>query len=143
MEKESYTSSITANVTPSEAFNGICKVSEWWGSIEGETNKLNDVFTYRPGETWVNFKITEFIPQKKIVWHVTDCFLHWQNDKTEWKNTDVIFEIAEKNGSTTINFTHRGLVPGIECYDGCVKGWDQYFGGSLLKLLNSGVGQPK
>ena len=142
MKKENYNSSITANITANEAFNGICKVSAWWGNIEGDTEKLNDVFTYRPGNTWVNFKITEFIPGKKIVWHVTDCFLHFQNDKTEWKNTDVVFEIEKNGNSTQINFTHIGLVPGVECYNGCVKGWDQYVKGSLLKLLTTGKGQP-
>jgi hypothetical protein len=143
MKNENYNCSITANFTAKEAFNGICKVTEWWGNIEGSTKNLNDVFTYHPNETWVNFKITEFIPDKKIVWHVTDCFLHFQNDKTEWKDTDVVFEIEENGNSTQINFTHVGLVPGVQCYEGCVKGWNQYFKNSLLKLLTTGKGQPR
>ena len=142
MKNQDYNCSITANITANDAFKGICNVSAWWGKIEGETESLNDVFTYRPGNTWVNFKITECIAGKKIVWHVTDCFLHWQNDKTEWKNTDVVFDISENGNSTQINFTHIGLVPEVECYEGCVKGWDQYFKGSLLKLLTTGKGTP-
>ena len=143
MKSENYHCSITVNITPDEAFRGICKVTEWWGKkIEGKTEKLNDVFTYHPNDTWVNFTITESIPGKKIVWHVTDCFLHWQKDKTEWKNTDVVFEIAGKGDSTQIDFTHIGLVPEVECYAGCVKGWDQYFKDSLFKLLTTGTGQP-
>src|SRR5579872_2075656 len=117
MRNENYNTSISLNITPDEAYKGICNVSEWWGKIEGNTKNLNDIFTYRPGETWVKFKITEAIPGTKIVWHVTDCFLHWQKDKTEWKNTDVVFEIAENNGTTKINFTHIGLVPEVECYN--------------------------
>ncbi len=76
-------------------------------SFNGETEKLNDVFAYHPNDTWVTFKITECIPDKKIVWHVTDCYLHFQNNKTEWNNTDVVFEIAKNGNSTQINFTHR------------------------------------
>jgi len=143
MKNENYNCTITANITANEAFNGICKVTEWWSkNIDGNTGKLNDVFTYHPNDTWVTFRITEYIPGKKIVWHVTDCYLHFQNDKTEWKNTDVVFDISANGNSTQINFTHIGLVPEAECYAGCVKGWDQYFKGSLLKLLATGKGQP-
>jgi hypothetical protein len=143
MKNENYNCSINAKITAEEAFRNICNVTGWWSKdIDGNTKKLNDVFTYHPGETWVRFEITESVPNKKIVWHVTDCFLHFQNDKTEWKNTDVVFEIAEKENSTQINFTHVGLVPEVECYAGCVKGWDQYFKGSLYKLLTTGKGQP-
>ncbi len=35
-----------------------------------------------------------------------------------------------------------GLSPEVECYEGCVKGWDQYFKGNLFKLLTTGKGQP-
>jgi len=41
--------------------------------------------------------------------------------------------LAENANSTQINFTHFGLAPEVECYEGCVNGWDQYFKGSLLK----------
>ena len=143
MKSENYNRSITANVNPIEAFNSICKVNEWWGkNIDGQTVKLNDVFTFHAGDTWVTFKITESDPGKKIVWHVTGCFLHWLNNKTEWNDTDVVFEISEKGDATEINFTHVGLVPQVECYNNCVKGWDQYFKGSLLNLLTTGKGQP-
>ncbi len=143
MKNENYNSSITANVTPAEAFNSICKVTEWWSkNIDGKTEDLNDVFTYHPGDTRVTFKITEFNPDKKIVWHVTDCYLHWLTDKTEWTNTDVVFEIVEKGDATQITLTHIGLVPQVECYEGCVKGWNFFIGESLRKLITEGQGQP-
>ncbi|MFT3934986.1 MAG: SRPBCC domain-containing protein [Chitinophagaceae bacterium] len=143
MKNENYHSSIAANVTAGDAFNAVCTPTAWWGkSITGNTEKLKGVFKYHPNDTWVDFEITEYVPNKKVVWHVTDCFLHFQNNKTEWKGTDVVFEIAEKDGSTQIDMTHVGLVPAVECYAGCVKGWDQYFKGSLLQLLTTGKGQP-
>ena len=76
MGNKDFNCSISVNKTPTEAFKAICKVTEWWSkNIEGETEKLNDVFTYRPGETWVTFKITECNPDKKIVWVLQD----WKN----------------------------------------------------------------
>ena len=143
MNNENYKSSITATVTPTEAFNDICKVTEWWSkNVDGKTDGLHDVFTYHPGDTWVTFKITEFDPDKKIVWHVTDCYLHWLADKTEWKNTDVFFEISENEKGTQITLTHVGLVPEVECYEGCVKGWNFFIGESLRKLITEGKGNP-
>jgi hypothetical protein len=143
MENQDYTCSITAQTTAPEAFENICRVSEWWAiGYEGKSHKLNDVFTVRFGDTWVTFKLTEVIAGKKIAWHVTDCFLHWLNDKTEWKNTDVVFEILEKENATQINFTHVGLAPQVECYDTCIKGWNEYITGSLSNLIATGKGQP-
>ena len=55
---------------------------------------------------------------------------------------DVVFEIVPANNSTKINFTHIGLQPQVECYNDCVKGWDQYVKGSLLELITKGKGQP-
>lgn len=105
--------------------------------------KLNDIFTVRFAETFVTMKIIEFVPEKKVVWNVTDCYPHWLADKNEWKNTRIVFELSAEGDSTRIDFTHIGLEPQVECYDACVKGWDQYFKGSLVKLINEGKGLPE
>ena len=131
------------NTTAHEVFKGICQVSEWWAkNFEGKAEKLNDVFSVRFGETFVTFKITGVIAKKKIVWHVTDCYLHWLTNKTEWQDTHVVFEISSESNSTKVSFTHVGLIPQIECYKDCIKGWTQYVTESLPKLLTEGKGQP-
>ena len=143
MEKQDFTTTILVDQTPTHAFNAINNVREWWSkNVDGNTEKLNDVFTYLSRDTWVTFKIIESVTDKKIVWHVTDCYLPSFKDKTEWKNTDVVFEISEHGNSTQINFTHIGLVPEVECYNACIKGWTQYVTVSLLNLLSKGKGQP-
>ncbi len=103
----------------------------------------SDTFRIEFGATWVNFKITEAIPDKKITWYVTDSFLPWLIDKTEWNDTEVVFEISATNDSTKIDFTHVGLVPGIECYENCEKGWTRFVTVSLPKFLNEGKGLPE
>lgn len=142
MENKNFTATIEVRKSAQEVCKGICNINEWWGHIEGSTEKLNDVFTYRPNNTWVKFKITACNDQR-IAWHVTDCFLHFQNDKTEWTNTDVVFEIIERENSTQINFTHVGLVPEVECYNACSGGWTHYIKVSLLQFLTTGKGQLK
>ena len=144
MEQQNYQCSIAADFTPGEAFDGIGRVNEWWAKkIEGSTNKLNDVFTVHFGETFVTFKVTESVPGKKVAWKVTNCYLPWLNDKTEWNGTTVVFEISPLGDETQITMTHIGLVPAVECYNGCEAGWNKYFKGSLFKLLTEHAGIPQ
>ena len=103
---------------------------------------MGDVFTARVGETFVTFNITGLIPNTKIVWTVVNCYFPWLKNKTVWTGTKIIFEVSNENDLTTLNLTHLGLVPQSECYDNFVNGWRVYVQGSLMKLLNEGIGQP-
>ena len=145
MKKQDYSASITVNATAHEAFTSINSVSKWWTeNLEGSSQKLNDEFTVRFDDIHVSKqKLVEVIPDKKVVWLVTDSKLNFVKDKHEWTNTKISFEIAEKDGKTQINFTHVGLVPGVECYNDCTNAWDQYIKGSLFKLLTNGKGTPE
>jgi hypothetical protein len=144
MNQQNYQSSIAADFTPREAFEAINKVNEWWAkNFEGSAEKLNDVFTVHFGETFVTFKVTESIPGKKIAWKVTDCWLPWLKDKTEWNGTTVQFEIVPLGDETRITMTHIGLVPEVECFGACEAGWNKHFKGSLLKLLTEHAGVPQ
>jgi len=75
MENTSYNCTFTVPNTLQEVYQSICNVNGWWGHAKGNTHKQDDEFTYQVNDTWVNFKITEMIPGKKIVWSVTDCHL--------------------------------------------------------------------
>ena len=145
MENQDYNATIMVSQSANEAFKNINRVSKWWTeNLEGDSENLNGVFTVDfGGNNFVTHKLIEVIPDKKIVWLVTDCHLSWFKDKTEWTNTKMNFEISSEGDSTAIRFTHIGLVPEVECYDNCVKGWDQYIKGSLFKLITEGTGQPQ
>ena len=145
MKKEDYNATLVVSQSANEVFKSINSVSKWWTeNLEGDSENLNGVFTADfGGGNFVTHKLIEVIPNKKVVWLVTDCYLSWLKDKTEWTNTKMSFEISTKDNSTQMSFTHVGLVPEVECYDMCVKGWDQYVKGSLLKLITEGNGQPQ
>src|SRR5688572_6415205 len=117
---------ISVNKSPHEVFDAINDVKAWWiGSIEGDANKVGSVFnyTYKTFHTSTQ-KVTELVPDKKIVWAVTDATLSFANNKSEWKGTEIIFEIVSKGGETEVRFTHKGLTPQFECYEACSGGWD-------------------
>ena len=144
MNSQNYTTTFTVDQTPEEAFAAINNVRAWWtGEIEGSADKLGDEFTYRhPDVHYSKQKITEFIPGKKVVWRVVDAYLNFTEDKAEWKDTEITFEIAKKGDQTEIRFTHLGLVPEFECFDSCSNAWGYYINGSLRHLITAGKTQP-
>jgi len=145
MKKQDYTVNITVDATEQEAFNAINSVTKWWTeNLEGSSKKLNDEFTVRFDDVHMSKqKLVEVVPGKKVVWLVTDSKLSFVKDKHEWTNTKISFDIAEKAGKTQIRFTHIGLVPDVECYNGCSNAWGLYIKGSLFKLLSEGKGAPE
>ncbi len=143
MKPQNYSSSISVNLSPQETLERISRVSDWWtASVTGSSRVPGDKFGVRWGETFVDFEVAEMIPDERVVWLVTDCNLAFITDKTEWKNTKVVWDLSQENGKTRVTMTHVGLVPGVECYANCEAGWNFYFTKSLLKLLTEGKGLP-
>lgn len=144
MSTKNFHTAITVNASAEEAMKKINQVNKWWAKkVKGKSEKLNDQFTVDFGETFVDFQISELIPNKKLVWLVTDCNLHWINNKKEWNGTEVVFEISSARNKTKIDFTHIGLVRGAECYEDCEVGWTEHITDSLVKLINEGKGKPQ
>lgn len=144
MKNQNFTTTLLVDQTPEEVFNAITNPRGWWsGQIEGDTDKLGAEFTYCvPDVHYSKQKITEFIPGKKVVWHVMDNHMSFISDKNEWTDTKVIFEISKKGNKTELVFTHEGLTPEGECYDACSPAWTQYVQHSLLSLITTGKGDP-
>jgi len=145
MKEENYHTSITVEATAHEAFESINSVSKWWTeNLEGGSQKLNDEFTVRFGDVhYSKQKLVEVVPDKKVVWLITDSKLNFLKDKREWNNTKISFEISSQNDKTKIHFTHIGLVPEIECFDACSNAWSQYIQQSLWSLITKGSGRPE
>ncbi len=144
MFDQDFTTTFLVDQTPEEAFAAINNVRGWWSvEIDGNTDKLGAEFKYHYQDVHrCTFKITEFVPGKKVVWHVLDNYFNFVQDKTEWTGTDVVFEIAQKGDKTEVYFTHVGLVPAYECYDVCANAWGSYITSSLRNLMTTGKGQP-
>ena len=144
MNNQNYSTTFAVDQTPEEAFAAINNVRGWWTGdpgVEGSTDKLGDEFTYRYEDVhYSKQKITELVPGKKVVWLVSDARLNFAKDKTEWKGTEITFEISKKGKQTEIRFTHVGLVPQFECFDSCSDAWGSYINGSLRKLITTGNG---
>jgi hypothetical protein len=144
MENRSYSTSFTVDQSSSQVFDAINNVGGWWsGQIEGETGRLGAAFTYRYKDMHRSKQaIVEFVPGKRVAWHVVDSNLSFLKDKSEWNGTDIIFDITEQAGKTELRFTHAGLAPEIECYDSCSNAWGMLVNGNLRNLITTGRDQP-
>lgn len=144
MKKKNFHRTITVNASAADTMKKISQVNGWWAkNFTGKAEKLNDKFSVHFGKTFVDFQISELIPNEKVVWKVTDCNLHWIENKKEWNGTEVVFEISGKKNETQLDFTHVGLVPGAECYDDCETGWTGHVTLSLARFINEGKGTPE
>ncbi len=122
-------------------FDCIKEVSKWWNreDFEGNSSKLNDEFVIcHPGRHYSKQKLIEVVPNEKVVWLVTDSKLDWLEDKHEWTNTKMIFEITTKGDQTVLHFTHEGLIPEKECYEMCERGWNMVIKERLFNFVAVG-----
>jgi uncharacterized protein YndB with AHSA1/START domain len=144
MKQQDFTTAFIVDQSPQEIFRAINNVRGWWsGTIEGDTDKLGAEFTYQ----YKNFhrskqRVTELIPNERVVWHVTDADLSSFSNKSEWIGTDIVFEIAPKGGKTELRFTHAGLVPAFQCYGDCSGAWGALVNTNLRNLIVTGKNQP-
>jgi len=151
MKNQSYSTSIEVGASPEAVFGDINDVPAWWireaggatTEFEGKSSNLGDEFTLRHTEVhYSKHKLIEVIPNKKIVWLVTDSRLAWiKENKEEWTGTKMIFEIVPEGEKTLLIFTHEGLVPQLECYEHCVHFWERVIGEWLYNFIIERAGK--
>jgi hypothetical protein len=143
MAKKNFTASIELEKSSRDVFKAITHdVAKWWDGkdLTGSSTKLNDEFTIIHEDVhYSKQKLIEIIPDKKIVWLVTESKLNWlEKDKNEWTNTKMIFRITPKGDMTGVKFIQEGLVPEKECYSRCAQGWDMVIREWLFNFITNG-----
>ena len=141
---DNFTTTFLVDQNPTEVFDAIANVRGWWsGNIEGVTDLLGAQFTYRYRDIhYSKQEITEFVPAQRVTWQIVDSSLNFTSDPNEWTGTEIEFEISDRNGQTEVRFTHKGLVPALECFKDCSDAWSYYVNDSLRPLITSGQGLP-
>jgi len=143
MNDQNFSTTMLVDQTPREVFDAINNVRAWWlESAEGNSQKTGDVFSVQFEDLHYTVqKLTEVIPNEKVVWLITDSDLSFVRNHHEWTNTKAVFEITKQGAKTELRFTHVGLVPEFDCFNDCSNGWTFYLG-SLFNLITTGKGQP-
>jgi len=143
MNDRNFTTRFTVDQAPETVHMAINNVRGWWSAgIEGHADKVGDKFTHQVLDLHrCEIAVTDMVPGKRVVWTVLDNYFSFTKDETEWKDTNIVFEIARAGDKTELKFTHVGLVPEYECYNICKDGWQTYIN-SLRDLIATGKGQP-
>jgi uncharacterized protein YndB with AHSA1/START domain len=144
MNNNDFTTSFLVDKSPKEVFEAINNVRGWWKEdLTGGTSDLNDEFSVHFGDIhYSRHKLTEVVPDTKVVWLTTDGSLSFVENKGEWIGSTITFDITPKDNQTEVRFTQEGLTPSSECYDNCSVAWGWYMQNSLKELIETGKGQP-
>ncbi|MDF3077593.1 MAG: hypothetical protein K0S09_1482 [Sphingobacteriaceae bacterium] len=133
MENTDYTISFESSRSPEKVFEALLDVRHWWSGlygeeIAGESRQVNDEFTFHAGEGmhYSKQKLVELVPGKKLVWEVIDSNLSFLEKEDEWTSTKFGFELSGQDEGTNVTFTHKGLLPQIECFNNCSNAWTAY-----------------
>src|SRR3989337_1019647 len=113
MTEQSVTYTQVFEQTPEEVFAAVLDVRGWWGkNLVGNTDAQGEEFVYRvPGVHYSWMRITEFVPNERVVWLAVDNRITFVDDPSEWNGTEIVFEISPlDDGTTELRFTHVGLV---------------------------------
>ncbi|MFG2586348.1 SRPBCC family protein [Streptomyces malaysiensis] len=156
-DTEYLTATMTIDRTPEQVFEAITNVRGWWSeNLIGHSAALYDEFVFTDdseyaGETarakkglrFARFEITEVVPGQRMVWHVVDSDNTGLEDRGEWTDTSVIFDITTGAQGTTLHFTHEGLTAAESaCFEACSRAWAFFITESLPQLITTGAGRP-
>src|SRR4051812_19800924 len=96
MDNQNFTTTILVEQSPTEVFKAINDPKTWWSDeIKGDTDKLNDEWTYHFGDNHRSkMKVIEMVADKRVVWLVLDNYFKSVKDKSEWVGNKITFEIT-------------------------------------------------
>ncbi len=129
-----FTFSFLSAQSPEKIFDTLLNVRSWWTGlhgehIEGSSDRLDDIFIFRAGNGahYSVQKLVELAPSARIAWRVIESNLTFLQKPDEWIGTTIAFDLSKHDDLITkVTFTHEGLVPAIECYNGCAGAWSKY-----------------
>ena len=100
--QQSYTTNFSVDQTPEEVFTAINNVRGWWSeNVEGATDQVGVSYKYRFRDLHrCEIEVTELVVGKRVAWHVAENYFSFTDDDTEWKDTDMVFDIARRDGRT-------------------------------------------
>jgi len=105
-----YTVAIDFSKSQDDVFNHLLELSKWWPEeFLGDQINLNKEFVFRTGDGhYSKNKVIEFVPNKKVVWLVTESIR--TADNFDWSGTKMMFELAPKTDGTSLTFSYDGPV---------------------------------
>lgn len=144
---KNYQHSLTVAAPPAAVYAALTTTDGlrgWWtGQCEGNP-AAGGTIEFRFGATYKDMRVERLVPGREVRWLCTRAGIAADalTRKDEWVGTELVFLMREDGpGRTRLDFEHVGLLPSLECYDLCYRGWQQFMG-SLRDYLDTGAGAP-
>ncbi|MES2106479.1 MAG: SRPBCC domain-containing protein [Pseudomonadota bacterium] len=144
---KNYQHSLTITATPAAVYAALTTTKGlrgWWTPDCEGTMEVGGTIHFRFGTTHKDMRIERLEPGREVRWECTRAHIAADSiaHKDEWVGTQPVFRMSDVGqGRTRLDFEHIGLVPSLECYGLCYKGWEQFMG-SLQQYLETGAGTP-
>ena len=128
---------VIIKTTPAKVYEAITTqegLANWWAKqtiAKPEVGFVN-IFTF--GTFRNEMKVTILNPNKKVEWK---CI----NSIKEWIDTNILFDLEEKDGRTLLRFTHSGWRAVTDTFAGCNYDWERFMT-SLKLFCETGTGTP-
>lgn len=143
MTNDGYTFSYDVPQSPQAVYDAITDVRGWWSQrIDGSTDQLGEFIYSVPEIHRTRARITDLVPGERVVWHVLENWFAFAPDEDEWAGTDIRFDIEPAGTGARLTFTHVGLTPDLDCFEGCSLAWSNHALSSLRDLITTGSGAP-
>ncbi|WP_018614778.1 SRPBCC family protein [Segetibacter koreensis] len=128
---------VVIKATPQEIYKAITNqegLSNWWAKQTTAKPEVGFVNTFTFGNFRNEMIVTTLTPNKKVVWQ---CI----NSIEEWIDTNISFELEEKDGRTLLRFAHSGWREVTDMFASCNYDWGRFMT-SLKLFCETGIGTP-
>ena len=115
----------------------------WWSTRGGRVTSAGE----RLHLDWSDADFVEFeveVAERPTAMRWRCVAQHDRNlpEVDEWVGTVLTFRITPSDGGSRLQFEHEGLMPALECYGACERGWDFFLRRSVRQLIATGSGLP-
>lgn len=125
------------STAPDEVYAALTTIdglSGWWTEdTEGDT-AAGGILRFRFDVGGFDMKVLELVPDKRVLWEVTD-------GPEEWIGTTVSWDLEQEGEYTVVLFAHEGWREPVEFMHHCSTKW-AIFLMSLKSLVETGKGAP-
>ncbi|HKQ68773.1 MAG TPA: SRPBCC domain-containing protein [Polyangiaceae bacterium] len=116
-----------------QALSTVDGLSGWWTSTTSGESAHGKTLEFRFGKHVSPMRVEELEANRRVVWR--------SEEKSEWLDTRITFELSEDAGRTTLLFGHRAWKDGTPFFAHCSMKWATFLL-SLREYAETGHGRP-
>jgi uncharacterized protein YndB with AHSA1/START domain len=97
-------------------------IASWWSVNNNAKPEAGSIYRISfGGDYYKDIKVSELVPNKKLVWDILEAH-------PEWLNTKVTFDISMGKDSAELRFSHSGWREYTDMFAQCSYHWAIYLG---------------